>query len=96
MEILNFLQLFCYIIEMQYTHLVTCITHIKKNSINNQVMEGKKEFYSTHTEANNLGSRYLEKLWVIFMLEDEGIVIYSFETKYHTDILHKVHQGYIC
>ena len=35
------------------------------------------------------------------MLEDEGTVIYSFETKDHisewyTDILHEVHQGYIC
>ena len=83
MEFLNFLQLFCYIIKTQYTHLITCVTHIKTKSINNQVKEEKKEFYSTHIEANNLGSSYLEKLWVIFMLEDESIVIYNFETKDH-------------
>ena len=44
MEILNSLQLFCYIIEMQYTHLITCVTHIKTNSTSNQVKEGKNNF----------------------------------------------------
>ena len=54
----------------------------------------------SQTEDENPGKQILRKLGEMFhLLEAEGFIC-IFETKYHTskwhtDILHKVHQGYI-
>ena len=65
----------------------------------NQLTTQLREFYLSQTEDYNPGKQILRKLGEMFyLLEAEGFT-YIFETKYHTskwrtDILHKVHQGY--
>ena len=58
--------------------------HISKQiQLTIKLWREKKNFIPPTLKLIILEADIWENLWVIFMLEDEGIVIYSFETKDH-------------